>query len=104
MVVLGRSTGSSEESLVHRVPLVQVEFSSSRRGTTVICPVVGPVVAGCNAKGAANTTNPGRQNASAAICASGIDVSAYLGNLVKYASRVFLLKLGNTNSRLDNDC
>ena len=44
------------------------------------------------------------QNTSAVIFASGIDISAYLGNLVKYASRVFLLKLGNTNSRLDNVC
>ena len=44
------------------------------------------------------------QNAATVICASGIDVSAYLGNLVKYASRVFLLKLGNTNCRLDNVC
>ena len=44
------------------------------------------------------------QNASAVICVSGIDVSAYLGNLVKYASTVFLIKLGNTNSKLDNVC
>ena len=44
------------------------------------------------------------QNTSAVIFASGIDISAYLGNLVKYASRVFLLKLGNTNSWLDNVC
>ena len=44
------------------------------------------------------------QNASAVICASGIDVQAYLENLVKYASMVFLIKLGNTNSRLDNVC
>ena len=44
------------------------------------------------------------QIVSAVICASGIDVLAYLEILVKYASRVFLLKLGNTNSRLDNVC
>ena len=44
------------------------------------------------------------QNASAVIFVSGIDVSAYLGKLVKYASRVFLLKLANRNFRLDNVC
>ena len=44
------------------------------------------------------------QIVSAVICASGIDVLAYLGILVNHASRVFLLKLGNTNSRLDNVC
>ena len=44
------------------------------------------------------------QKAFTVICASGIDFPAYLETLVKYASSVFLLKLGNTNSRLDNVC
>ena len=60
MVVLGRSTRSLEESLVCMVARVQVDFSSSLRGTTVMCPMVGPVVAGCNATGGVNLMNPGR--------------------------------------------
>ena len=101
------TAGSSKESLVHRVSRVQVDFSSSRHGTTVMCPVVGPVVEGCDTNGVVNMTNAGRHGVpelSTVICVSGIDVSAYLGKLVKYASRVFLIKLGNTNSRLDNVC
>ena len=84
MVVLARKARDREKSLVCRVP--RVDQPAAGVATAVMLPVVGPVVASCNATGLANTMNPGRHGDPeyvSSTCSSGIDIQIYLPLLIQ---------------------